>query len=204
MAVRKSLTGQLDDDLRRLVHSRRRKRRLGAVERLRALPAPQAIPVLVQLLRDRAACVGDAAAGALRDDFGAAGRDAMQRALDGDSQWARLAVQCSLAVARNPELAALDGVLKDPDLDEWGFAIERLVSIGVEARPLIERRLMDRKGAQMLREMCSSAFVELVGEDARPLLVQVARTTRSSTVKAAACRDLWELDRARRQERAET
>lgn len=82
-------------------------------------------------------------------------------------------------------------------------SIERLVSIGAEARPLIERQLMDRKGAQMMREMCASAFAELMGEDARPLLAQVAKTTRSSTVKAAACRELWQLDRARRQERAE-
>ena len=55
----------------------------------------------------------------------------------------------------------------------------------------------------MKREMCASAFAELMGEDARPLLNQVAKTTRSSTVKRAARRELHELDRARRQERAD-
>lgn len=195
MAVQKPLTEHLGSDLRNLIHSRWSKRRLRAVEQLRGVMASEAIPVLVQMLPDRQARVGDAAADALRDDFGEAGRAAMREVLEDGGQWARLAVERSLAVARNPELAALDQVLKDPDLDEWGPALERLVDIGAEARPLIERELIDRKGPQMMREMCASALVEVAGEEARPMLQGVARTASSSVVKAAARRALWDLDR---------
>lgn len=197
------MTEQLDDKVRGLVHSRWGRRRLRAVEQLREIADARSIPVLAGMLRDSRIRVGDAAADALRDDFGTAGRAAMRAVCEQGDDWARLAVERSLAVERHPQLKRLDEALKDPDVDEWGPTLEYLVSIGAEARPLIERELMDRKGPPMMREMCASAFAELVGENARPLLKQVARTTRSSTVKSAAHRALHQLDRARMQERAE-
>lgn len=188
------MTEQFDEELRGLIRSRWGRRRLRAVTRLRHVVAPQAMPVLKEMLRDSHIRVGEAAADALRDDFGTAGRSAMRAELEQGSRWPQLAVERSLAVERHPALRRLDEALKDPDLDEWGPTLESLVSIGAVSRPLIERELMNRKGPPMMREMCASAFAQLVGEDARPLLKRVAKTTRSSSVKRAARRVLWMLD----------
>jgi HEAT repeat protein len=188
------MTEPLDQELRALVRSRRVKDRLQAVAQLRGVDGSHAIPALIGLLYDGRSNVADAAADALRGGFGSAGRTAMMRVLHEDHEWARLAVARSLAADGDPvAMPVLDEALRGPDLDQWGPALERLVRFGADARPLIERELMDRNGPPMMREMCAPALVEVSGDDARPLLEEVARSA-PHVVRVAALRSLRTLD----------
>jgi len=184
----------MSDELWALLRSRRQSRRLRAVGELRGLSEHEAVPILSEVMYDRSTRVADAAADALRDHFGAAGRGVLLRKLDEDHEWARLVAARSLAEEREPRaLAALDLALRSPDADEWGPAMQRIVCFGADARPVIERELLDRNGSSSLREMAAHALVSVAGEEARPTLEEVASTA-SGRVRAAALRALNRLD----------
>jgi len=187
--------GHVDSQVVALAHSWWRRRRLRAVEVLTSAPGAGAVPLLADLLRDRRSDVADAAADALLEHFGVAGRAALLDALTSDHEWARLAAARTLAYDREPRaLDALAEALDGPDADQWGPALDRIVLFGAAARPIVERYVLD-DGSGWLGEMCARTLPEVAGEDARPALMQAARS-RNRYVAGAAKGSLAYLDSA--------
>jgi HEAT repeat protein len=158
----------------RLTRSRRRRKRLEAVELLAGLPPAMSAPVLVEMLSDRRDDVAEASAEVLRMRAGAEGRAALAGALSG--LWpASLIAARSLAHERDPRaFDLLVAALRGNDWDAWWPATESLCLYGGAAAPILERELLNEDGPRLVRELAASSLAEIAGRAAVPALVVAA------------------------------